>query len=358
MDVYGLTGGIGSGKTTVAEMLEAYGVPVVSADELSRIVVAPGSEGLADVVQLFGPSVLDEHGDLDRRKMAAIVFQEPSKRRELEAILHPRIRERFEQVLDALEKAGHEVAIYEVPLLFEKNLQGEMKAVILVTADDWVRTARVRARDDVTETEVRARMAAQMSEAIKRRKADYVIENNGSVDDLRREVEFLIARFLRLGSEREPATVAEPTAAEPSQHDTIIPTRSEQADLSARPGEVGSPSTSTPSAHPTRGGTLPPTDPPAPPAVPPPDPVVRKGGTLPPLPDASPPSFPPLPPTGHRPDSASPPAPEPTPAPPLRHTQRVPAVPPAPPIARPRPHPGELFPTAPEPEPDPDRDDS
>jgi dephospho-CoA kinase len=209
MDVYGLTGGIGSGKTTVAQLLEEYGVPVVSADELSRIVVSRGSEGLADVVRTFGPEVLDERGDLDRRKMAAIVFQDPAQRRQLEAILHPRIRERFEQVLDALEKAGHEVAVYEVPLLFEKNLQGEMQAVILVTASEAVRTRRVQARDDVTETEVRARMAAQLDETLKRKRADYIVENNGTMDDLRREVEFLLDRFLRVGARRAAAEMAE-----------------------------------------------------------------------------------------------------------------------------------------------------
>lgn len=205
MDVYGLTGGIGSGKSTVAELLEEYGVPVVSADELSRVVVAPGSEGLRLVVEKFGTEILDEDGGLDRRTMASVVFRDPERRRELEAILHPRIRDRFEQVLDALEKAGHEVAVYEVPLLFERNLQGEMKAVILVTAPMDVRVRRVRSRDDVTETEVRARIAAQMDEDQKRRRADYIIENNGSLDDLRREVEFLMARFLRIAGTPRPA---------------------------------------------------------------------------------------------------------------------------------------------------------
>ena len=201
MDVYGLTGGIGSGKSTVAELLEDYGVPVVSADELSRVVVAPGSEGLEAVIEAFGSEVVDDAGELDRRRMASIVFHDTERRRELEAILHPRIRDRFEQVLDALEKAGHEVAVYEVPLLFERNLQGEMKAVILVTAPMEDRVARVRARDDVTETEVRARIAAQMDEDAKRRRADYIVENNGNLDELRREVEFLMSRFLRIPPE-------------------------------------------------------------------------------------------------------------------------------------------------------------
>jgi dephospho-CoA kinase len=231
VDIYGLTGGIGSGKSTVAELLEEYGIPVVSADELARVVVARGSEGLRDVVAHFGPEVLDEHGELDRRKMAGIVFHDAGRRRELEAILHPRIRERYEQVLDALEKAGHTVVIYEVPLLFEKNLQGDMKAVILVTADEGTRIARVRARDDVTEQEVRARMAAQMDEETKRKRADYVIDNSGTLDQLRREIEFLIARFLRLDpparNDAAPARVARGgtlrVAALPSSTATQVP---------------------------------------------------------------------------------------------------------------------------------------
>lgn len=227
MEVYGLTGGIGSGKSTVAEMLEEYGVPVVSADELSRMVVAPGSRGLADVVEAFGPEVLDEKGELDRKRMGQIVFTTPERRRQLEAILHPRIRERYEQVLDALEKAGHPVMVYEVPLLFEKKLdqQDEMKGVILVTATTDTRMARVKARDSLTTDDVLARMRAQMPEQEKRARADYIIHNDGDLDDLRREVEHLISRFLRL----PPRSTDEELEAEPeleldeSEIDTLSP---------------------------------------------------------------------------------------------------------------------------------------
>jgi dephospho-CoA kinase len=200
MEVYGLTGGIGSGKSTVAHLLEDYGIPVVSADELSRMVVAPGSRGLADVVEAFGTEVLDDKGELDRKKMGQIVFTTPERRRQLEAILHPRIRERYEQVLDALEKAGHPVMVYEVPLLFEKKLdeQDEMKAVILVTATADTRIARVKERDSLTTDDVLSRMAAQMPEQEKRERADYIIHNDGDLDDLRREVEYLLSRFLRI----------------------------------------------------------------------------------------------------------------------------------------------------------------
>jgi dephospho-CoA kinase len=205
MEVYGLTGGIGSGKSTVASMLEEYGVPVVSADELSRMVVAPGSEGLNDVVEAFGREVLDEKGELDRKKMGKIVFANAEKRRALEAILHPRIRERYEQVLDALEKAGHPVMVYEVPLLFEKklHLQDEMTGVILVVSSADTRIARVKDRDALTTEEVLARMRAQMPEEEKRRLADYIVVNDGNLDDLRREVEYLISRYLRLPSRDE-----------------------------------------------------------------------------------------------------------------------------------------------------------
>lgn len=224
MDVYGLTGGIGSGKSAVAELLEQYGIPVVSADELARVVVARGSEGLNDVVTAFGDGVLDERGELDRRKMASIVFNDPAKRQQLESILHPRIRERFEQVLDAIEKSGHQVAVYEVPLLFEKNLQGDMKAVILVTADEAIRIKRVCGRDGVTEAEVRARMAVQLPEEVKRRRADYVLVNDGSADDLRREVEFLLARFLRVGPLRpSPANAGVPTVIEAGAPGSAMP---------------------------------------------------------------------------------------------------------------------------------------
>ncbi len=198
MDVYGLTGGIGSGKSAVAELLQQYGIPVVSADELSRIVVAPGSDGLHDVVAAFGEGVLGPRAELDRSKMAAIIFKDTEGRKKLEAILHPRIRERYGQVLDALEGAGHDVVVYEVPLLFEKGLQGDMQGVVLVTANERTRIARVMHRDGVAEAQVRARMKTQMPEEHKRRKANYIIENDGDLDDLRREVEFLLSRFIRV----------------------------------------------------------------------------------------------------------------------------------------------------------------
>jgi dephospho-CoA kinase len=196
MDIYGLTGGIGSGKSAAAAFFEACGIPVVSADELSRVVVTPGSEGLRAVVAAFGEGVLAADGELDRRKLGALVFKDPSLRARLEGILHPRIRDCFQDVLAALEATGHTMVVYEVPLLFENNLDKQMKAVILVSAPEEQRMARVMARDKLTPQDVKARMAAQMDDKSRRARAHHVLENDGDLEHLHDQVEALIAKLM------------------------------------------------------------------------------------------------------------------------------------------------------------------
>jgi len=195
MDIYGLTGGIGSGKSAAAAIFEDHGIPVVSADELSRIVVTPGSEGLAAVVAAFGEGVLTPDGELDRRKLGALVFKDPAQRARLEGILHPRIRDSFQDVLAALAATGQHLVVYEVPLLFENNLEKQMKAVILVSAPEEQRIARVMARDRLAAEDVRARMAAQMDDQSRRSRAQFVLENDGDLEHLRRQIEALLARI-------------------------------------------------------------------------------------------------------------------------------------------------------------------
>ena len=202
MDIYGLTGGIGSGKSAAAAIFEDCGIPVVSADELSRIVVTPGSEGLAAVVAAFGEGLLTPEGELDRRKLGAVVFKDPGQRARLEGILHPRIRDSFQDVLAALEATGQHLVVYEVPLLFENNLEKQMKAVILVSAPEEQRIARVMARDKLSPDDVRARMAAQMDDQSRRSRAQYVLENDGDLEHLRAQVEALLAKLLP----RKPAS--------------------------------------------------------------------------------------------------------------------------------------------------------
>jgi dephospho-CoA kinase len=177
--IFGLTGGLASGKSSVAEHWRSRRLPVIDADSLAREVVAPGSEALDEIVQAFGPSMLQD-GALDRRRLAAVVFSNPEALRDLESITHPRIERRRAELLAALEARGEPLACYEVPLLFEKGMEVRLRPVVVVTAPEPVQIARARARDGASEDEVRARLAAQLPLAAKAARADYVIDNSAS----------------------------------------------------------------------------------------------------------------------------------------------------------------------------------
>ena len=196
MSVYGLTGGIGAGKSTVANMFQESGIPVVLADDVGREVASKGSDGLAEIVRFFGPDVLDSNGELDRRKLGTLIFNDPDRRRELEAILHPRVRDQSRELFSQLEQAGNKIVVYESALLYETQRHTEMRGVILVTASEEQRIARVRSRDGSEEEAVRQRIKAQMDDDEKRGLADYIIENNGDLQALRREVDSLIEQLL------------------------------------------------------------------------------------------------------------------------------------------------------------------
>ncbi len=215
MDIYGLTGGIGSGKSAAAAYFEDCGIPVVSADELSRVVVTPGSEGLSAVVAAFGEGVLSPQGELDRRKLGAVVFKDPTARVRLEGILHPRIRDCFQDVLAALEATGNSIVVYEVPLLFENNLEKQMKAVILVSAPEDQRVARVMARDKLSAEDVRARMAAQMDDKNRRARATHVLENDGDLEHLHAQIDALLAKLLPRKAGAPPPPPPPPAKAKP-----------------------------------------------------------------------------------------------------------------------------------------------
>jgi dephospho-CoA kinase len=175
--VFGLTGGLASGKSLVTEQLRARGVPVLDADALAREVVTPGSAALAEIAQQF-PSAVQE-GRLDRKRLAAIVFADPAQRSKLEAITHPRIRALRAARLSELEAEGQPLAGCDVPLLFETGLDAELRPVVVVFAPEETQIARAVARDGSSPAEVRARLAAQWPLAEKVRRADYVIDNSG-----------------------------------------------------------------------------------------------------------------------------------------------------------------------------------
>lgn len=193
--VFGLTGGIGSGKSRVAALFRERGVPVVDADELAREAVAPGSAGLADVVQSFGAGVLAPDGSLDRKRLGALVFADEAARKRLNAITHPRVRQLSAEHFGRLEQSGVTLAGYDVPLLFEVGLDQLLCPIVVVAASEATQLERILARDGLSEAEARARIAAQLPLSEKRRRADYVIENDGSLSELSQQVDRLLPQL-------------------------------------------------------------------------------------------------------------------------------------------------------------------
>jgi dephospho-CoA kinase len=187
--VFGLTGGLASGKSSVAARFRARGVPVIDADQIAREVVEPGSEGLAAIVEAFGHGVLAPDGSLDRAHLGDLVFGAADKRRALNAILHPRIAARSAQRIAALDAAGETLACYEAALLVENNLADAFRPLVVVAVPLDVQIARAMARDGSTEEQARARIAAQLPLANKIVAADHVIDNAGEVSTTERRAD-------------------------------------------------------------------------------------------------------------------------------------------------------------------------
>lgn len=195
LQVFGLTGGIGSGKSTVAALLRERGIPVVDADELAREAVAAGSAGLEEVVAAFGPGVLASDGSLDRKRLAELVFGDAEARKRLNSITHPIVRRLSQERFAELERRGAELAAYDVPLLFEVGLDRALRPVVVVAAAESTQLARIAARGDLGEAEARARIAAQLPLGEKRARADYVLENDGTRSELAAQVDGLLEQL-------------------------------------------------------------------------------------------------------------------------------------------------------------------
>jgi dephospho-CoA kinase len=187
MRIIALTGGIGAGKSLVAQYFSELGARVVDADQLSRLAIERGSEGFDEVLLRFGESILRD-GDIDRKALAEIVFADASARAELEAIIHPRVRELFNEVVADLEP--DETLVYEIPLLVESNAAANFDLVITVEADLEMRKERLRKRGMFI-SEIERRIAAQASREEREAQADHIITNDGDEDALLRSVENL-----------------------------------------------------------------------------------------------------------------------------------------------------------------------
>ncbi len=198
--ILGLTGGIASGKSFVADCFFECGAILVSADDLAREVVNPGSPTLAKLVDAFGLQILTNGGSLNREVLGQIVFADPVARRKLEAITHPAIAHLAECRLADLNKSPHDLIVYEAPLLFEAGAESRVDQILVVVIDAAEQMRRLLQRDGLTEEEARQRLAAQWSQADKVQKADYVIDNSGPRAETRTMVAALYDYLTRVGS--------------------------------------------------------------------------------------------------------------------------------------------------------------
>lgn len=187
----GLTGGVASGKSTVSAILAELGAVVIDADVLAREVVAPGSEGLAEIVEAFGPEVVTADGHLDRPAVGAIVFADEERRRVLEGIIHPRVRERSHELEEAAPAGA--VVVHDIPLLAETGQADRFDAVVVVDVPLEVQLERMVQLREMTHDDARARVAAQAEREHRLAIATHVIENTGSLEELRARVEQVYA---------------------------------------------------------------------------------------------------------------------------------------------------------------------
>ena len=181
----GLSGGIGSGKSTVAKILSNLGAVVIDADVIAREVLEPNQAGYQKAIEVFGESILDSDLRIDRKRLAELVFQNSDELAKLEAIVHPAVIARVAQIRHSLPEST--VVVYDTPLLFEKNLQGQFDKVLIVVTDSEHRKARLIERG-LEITDIEARIANQATDAQRRTVADFVIENNGSPEQLHDQV--------------------------------------------------------------------------------------------------------------------------------------------------------------------------
>ena len=203
----GLTGGIGSGKSTVAELLASYGAVIIDADVLAREAVAPGTPGLARVVEQFGPDVLAPDGSLDRPRLGALVFADPDRLAALNAIIHPYVRQRSEELTAAASPDA--VVVQVIPLLVENGLTGFDEVVVVdASAETQLRRLAERGMD---QADARARIAAQASRDRRRAAADVVIDNDGDLAGLQGQVDRLWAELQRRNAADGDEPVGGPT---------------------------------------------------------------------------------------------------------------------------------------------------
>ena len=204
MIIAGLTGGIASGKSTVSGFLSDAGAQVIDADQIARKVVKPGNPGYDAILALFGRTILMPGGDIDRKRLGEIIFNDPDKKARLDAIVHPLVFERSaERIAQIAAQTPDAVVIMDIPLLFEAGMESDLAEVIVVYVPEKLQLERLMNRDGIDEQAAMARIRSQMPIEKKRRRATVVIDNSGTTFDSRRQA---LAVFRRLKQRSKPGT--------------------------------------------------------------------------------------------------------------------------------------------------------
>ncbi|RHW40712.1 dephospho-CoA kinase [Neobacillus notoginsengisoli] len=193
--IVGLTGGIASGKSTVSNMCKEMGIPVIDADTEAKLAVEPGERAYEEIVAAFGKGVLLPDGEIDRRALGEIVFNEEAKRLVLNSIVHPEVRRRMAEKQRAAVETGARIVILDIPLLFESNLVHLVDKILVISVDRDTQLKRLMARNDFSKEEAEARISSQMPLVKKAQLADAVINNNGPVEDTKRQLVTILHKW-------------------------------------------------------------------------------------------------------------------------------------------------------------------
>ncbi|MCG3089381.1 dephospho-CoA kinase [Sporosarcina cyprini] len=193
--IIGLTGSIASGKSTVAAMLREKGYPIIDADEISRLVVEPGSPVLSEIKDAFGEDVIMEDGQLNRAKLGDLIFNDIEKRQQLNGIIHPAVRKEMLRQKEEWIAKGASTVIMDIPLLFESRLQPFVDRILVVSVTKDLQKSRLMARNGLSEDEAESRISSQLPMEVKERGADAIIDNNGTLEATKQQLEAVLAEW-------------------------------------------------------------------------------------------------------------------------------------------------------------------
>ncbi len=193
--IIGLTGSIASGKSTVSKMLKNAGYPIIDADLVARLVVEPGSATLEKITQAFGKEIISENGTMNRAKVGEIIFNDPAKRKMLNDIIHPAIRQEMLKQRQEFLSQGHKTIVMDIPLLFESRLQRLVDKILVVSVTEENQFNRLVERNGFTEKEARVRISSQLPMSVKEDGADAVIYNNGTIDETEKQLNRILERW-------------------------------------------------------------------------------------------------------------------------------------------------------------------